>query len=104
MAKSTQHKVFAVCYDKRGRPIAYGENSYSKTHPLMQLFAKKVGLDEKIFLHAEIQAILRCGDKVPHKISVSRYGKTGKPLLAKPCPVCAEAIKHYGIAEVEWTV
>lgn len=94
----------ARCYDKKGRLLSTATNNYKKTHPLQAYFAKKVGHPAKIYLHAEIHAIIKAGDKKIHKIDIARFNpKTNKPLNAKPCPVCQEAIKAYGISLVSWT-
>jgi tRNA(Arg) A34 adenosine deaminase TadA len=89
--------VTAECFDKRGRRISWAANSYSKTHPLQAYFAKKVGHKAKIYLHAEIAAILKAGDKLINSIVIRRLNKEGKLCLAKPCPICQEAIKAFGI-------
>lgn len=101
---SNQQEVTAIIYDRRGRVLSVGNNSYVKTHTLQAHHAKKVGLPDKQYLHAEVHAITRCKDlSKAHKIFVARYGKKGQPLLAKPCPVCQSAIKAAGIEVVEWT-
>lgn len=69
----------------------------------MLYFASKVHLHDKIYLHAEVQALIRCGDKKPWRISIARYNEDGSLALAKPCPVCAEAIKAFGVKEVCYT-
>ena len=96
--------IKATVYDKRGRVLTTGENSYEKTHPLQSKFAVQVGLDDKVFLHAEISALskLRKGQK-PYHIVVERYKENGGAVLAKPCLVCQAAIESHGIALVEWT-
>ena len=97
-------EITAIIYDKRGRVLSIGKNSYVKTHPLQHLHSHKVGLPHKQFLHAEIHAITKCKnlDKA-HKIVVMRFDKRGKPRLAKPCPVCQSAIHSAGIPVVEHT-
>ena len=101
---STKQEITAVIYDRKGRVLSIGQNSYVKTHTLQAKHAEKVGLPDKQYLHAEIHAITKCKDlSKAHKILVTRYGKTGKPLLAKPCPVCVSAIEAVGIKVVEWT-
>ena len=71
----------------------------------IQLHAHKVGLPEKIFLHAEMDAIIKCRNmSKAHKIVVTRVTRSGKYGNAKPCPVCKSAIKEAGIKNVEWTV
>ena len=94
----------AIIYDKRGRVLSIGENSYVKTHPFQVHHANKVGLPHKIYLHAEIHAIVRCRNlSKAHKIVVMRFDKDGNPANAKPCPVCMNAIKESGIENIEWT-
>ena len=63
----------AILYDKRGRVLSIGKNSYVKTHPLQARYATQVGEPSKVFLHAEVDAIVKCKnlDKA-HKIVVFR--------------------------------
>lgn len=97
--------ITAIIYDRKGRVLSVGKNSYVKTHTLQAKHAKKVGLPDKQYLHAEIHAISKCRDlNKAHKIAVYRYGKSGQPLLAKPCLICQSAIESVGIEFVEWTV
>lgn len=98
-----RYKIKATCYDKRGRVISSGENNYRKSHPLMQRFAKEVGLENKIYLHAEVQALLRAGDREIHTIFVERYNADGSPATARPCPICQKAISYFGVKRVIFT-
>ena len=101
---NVKHELTAIIYDKRGRVLSIGQNNYIKTHPLQAKHAEKVGLPEKQYLHAEIHAIARCKDLTKaHRILITRFGKNGQPLLAKPCPVCQSAIRAAGIELVEHT-
>jgi tRNA(Arg) A34 adenosine deaminase TadA len=101
---TTKQSISAIIYDKRGKVLSIGYNSYIKTHPLQAEHAKKVGLEEKVFLHAEVHAIVRCKDlSKAHRIFISRWNKSGNPMYAKPCPVCISAIKSAGIEVVEHT-
>lgn len=94
----------AIIYDKRGKVLSIGKNSYFKTHPLQFHHCQKVGLPHKQFLHAEIHAIVRCRNlEKAHKIVVMRFDKEGNAKNAKPCPVCASAIEAAGIKVVEHT-
>ena len=98
------HSLTAIIKDKRGQVLAIGKNSYTKTHPYQAKCAKEVGLPEKIYLHAEIDAILRCNDlSKAHSIHIFRQGKSGKWLLAKPCPACQSAINKTPIKKVYHT-
>ena len=100
----SKHALTAVIYDKRGRVLSIGRNSYTKTHTLQAKYAEMVGLDTKIYLHSEIDAIVKCKhlDKA-YRIFVARFGKDGRPLPASPCPICLEAIKHTNIEVIEHT-
>ena len=99
-----QQSITAVIYDKRGRVLSVGQNSYIKTHPHQAKHASRVGLEHKQFLHAEVHAIVRCKDLGrAHKIFVTRFNKNGDPVLAKPCPVCMSAIRAAGIKLIEYT-
>ena len=96
--------IVATIYDKRGRKLTEGTNSYTKTHTLQAKFAVSVGLDDKVFLHAEISALskLRKHHK-PYRIVVERYKENGEPALARPCIVCQAAIESHGIPLVMFT-
>ena len=99
-----QHSVTALIFDKRGKILSVGQNSYLKTHPLQARHAAVAGLPEKQYLHAEVHAITRCRDlSKAHRIFVARYNKHGQPVLAAPCPVCVSAIKAVGIKNVSHT-
>lgn len=103
MAK-TRHILTAYCYDKRGRIISKATNNYDKTHPLMAMFAKKVGHSHRIYLHAEIAALIKAGERSVYKIKVERFGKRGTLLPSMPCPVCMEAIRTFSVKQLEYTV
>jgi len=102
MAK-TRHVLTAYCYDKRGRLISKATNNYNKSHPLMAMFSKKVGHScQKIYLHAEVAALIKAGEREVYKIKVERFGKRGTPLPSMPCPICMEAIKTFGVTNIEY--
>lgn len=103
MARKKFH-IIATIKDKRGRVLSVGYNSYSKTHPVQKMYADMCGLPHKVYLHAEISAILKL--KQPWKaysIHVERYDSEGNPVNAKPCVICQKAIEAAGITNVEWT-
>jgi deoxycytidylate deaminase len=99
-----KHELTAIIYDKKGNVLSIGKNNYTKSHPMMMRYGVPLGLPEKIYLHAEIDAIIRCKqlDKA-HKISVFRISKGGNYVNAKPCPICQSAIEQTSIKEVEHT-
>ena len=99
-----EFNLTATLYDKRGRKLAVGTNSYCKTHPLQSKFAEEAGKPGAIFLHAEIDALRKCKDWTAiRKIVVERYDAQGNPRLAKPCKVCQHALDTIGISEIEFT-
>lgn len=100
--KHQKYTLLAKAYN-RNKLIAVGINDYKKSHPLMHRLAQKVGLPKKIFLHAEVLALLRCKEQVPTKVTVERYNQDGEMALAKPCPICMEAMKLWGVKQVEYT-
>ena len=100
-----QFSLQATIFDKRGKVLAVGNNSYSKTHPLQIHTAKQAGRPDAMFLHAEIHALTKLknnADKA-HRIYIERYSKHGDPLPAKPCEICTLALQNAGIEIVEFT-
>jgi tRNA(Arg) A34 adenosine deaminase TadA len=101
---SSKQNMTAIIYDKRGKVVSIGQNSYVKTYPLQAKYAALAGIPDRQFLHAEIHAIVKCKDLTrAHKIFVSRWDRKGQPALAKPCPVCISAIEAAGIEIIEHT-
>ena len=101
----TRQEITATIYDKRGKILAIGKNSYEKTHPIQSKFAKQAGLPQKEQLHTEVAAIIRALKRgSPYKIKVERFDKKGFPLNAEPCPICKLAIKEAGIKIIEYTI
>ena len=96
--------ITAIAYDKRGRVLAIGKNSYIKTHPLQARHAEAVGEPHKIFLHAEIAALVAVKDHSKiDKLVVMRYTEAGYPVNAKPCKVCQRALRLAGVTNIEHT-
>lgn len=96
--------IKATIYDKKGRILSEGQNSYWKSHPLQGKLAKAAGRPEAIYLHAEIAALIKIKDwRKAHKIKVERYDVHGSPLIAKPCPICQAALLKAGIEVIEHT-
>jgi len=96
--------ITATIYDRRGRQISMGRNRYTKSHPLQARLAREAGLHEKIYLHAEIEALVKLRDwDRAYRIVIERYAKNGKPALAKPCPICQRGLRLAGIEHVEHT-
>jgi len=101
---SKHHDITAIVQDKRGRTISIGRNSYTKTHPLMAKTGKLYNNSKRIYLHAEIAALVKLKDWAKaYKIIISRFDANGNPALAKPCLQCQHVIKLTGIKHVEHT-
>lgn len=101
---SKKYSITALIYDKRGQVLSVGKNSYVKTHPLQAQYARRAGEPHKVFLHAEVDAIVKCRDLTrAHKIVIFRFKEDGSPAVAKPCCVCAEAIAKTPIKIIEHT-
>ena len=93
---TVKQDLTAIITDKRGRILSIGKNSYIKTHPLQALIAEKLKQPHKIFLHAEIDAIIKCRQlEKAYKIQIFRTNSKGEYLLAAPCSICKEAILTY---------
>ena len=107
----TKYVVGSFAYDKRGLLISRGLNSFTKTHPFQKKMADIAGRDVsserqheyRIYLHAEISALVRAKKPVETLI-VARIRHSDHSLaLARPCPVCIEAIKQAGVKKVYFT-
>lgn len=101
--RKQKQEIVAYAYDKRGRLISIGRNSYTKSHPIQHHYATRVGRPDAIYLHAEIAALLGAGKRVVESLEVVRYNKQGQPVLAKPCDICEAAIRAWGVKYVVHT-
>jgi len=96
--------VTCFVYDRHGNLLSVGRNSYVKTHPLQAKAARAVGMDKRIYLHAEVHALVQVKDWTKaYRIEVLRYDQQGIPRNAKPCPICQYVIKQTSIKEVVHT-
>lgn len=84
--------------------MSIGYNSYTRTHPLQAKYAEMCGLPHKIYLHAELNAILKLRQPwKAYSIHVERYDANGNPANAQPCVICQKAIESLGLKEITWT-
>lgn len=99
---NTKQNFTAIIYDKRGRVLSIGRNSYTKSHTLQAKHAKAVGLEKKIFLHSEFDAVIKCKDlSKAHRIVVTRVNNKGEFLNAKPCIICQSLLASTNIKIIE---
>lgn len=96
--------MWCIALSKRGKIISECSNSYVKTSPKQAFYAKRVGLDSKVFLHSEVRAICLAKGKKIHKLIIARVDSQNNPVLAKPCPICELALRDAGILSVEYTL
>ena len=100
---SRRQHLTAIAYDKKGKIISIGNNSYVRTHTVQAKYAAKAGKPGAVFLHAEIDALIKARGKPIHRIFVSRVSISGEYVLAKPCKICQMALAEYGVKIVEHT-
>lgn len=102
--KRNKYRLCAIITDKRGRILSIGTNSYKKSHPRQAYYAVKCGNKDAIFLHAEIDALVKVKyTDTPYAIYIARVNNQGQSRLAKPCNICLNAIKDAGIEKVYYT-
>lgn len=99
-----QQRVCAIAVDENGRRYT-AVNSYTKTHPIMQHFAKLAeSNEEKCYLHAEVAAVLKAKTKRVVEVYVARIlADSMTPGMAKPCPTCEAALRAFGVKRVIYT-
>lgn len=98
----TKFKFGCVAVDSSHRVIASAQNNPIKSHPRQKYYAIKAGKPENIYLHAEIQALVRCRAD-PYALYVVRLLSDGGFGISKPCPICREAMKSAGVKKVCYT-
>ncbi len=102
-AKSSPSKkqVGAVLLN-RSKVVLTATNLEKKSHPVQARFAERVGLGEKIYLHAEIAALVKCREECD-TIVVARVNPQHKLRMAKPCPICDLALQEAGITKIYYS-
>lgn len=102
LIQSSRHAC-AITY--KNRILCIG-TSKKKTHPLQEKFKSR---KERVYLHAEIDAIVKCinlhgteilKDCEMHVLRVTGGGNIG---FSKPCPGCQKAIDAFNIKKVYHT-
>jgi len=93
--------ILSTAYDKKGNVISRGGNSYSKSNTWQKELSIKAGMsEERIYLHSEVDCLLKAKGKKIHTLKIERYGSQGEPRIAFPCPSCQLAIKLSGVKKV----
>ena len=89
-----------------GKIISSGCNQGLKTHTYVMQHGWKNGHQNNKTLHAELAAIFKVKNKKNLKgatIFVYRQTKSGTFGMARPCCMCMDLIRHYGIKKVIYT-
>jgi len=106
IVQSKKFFIGALILDRKGNVVSIGNNNYIKSHPYQKRLSQKIKIKDKenqIYLHAEISALVKC-NTIPHIMIIARIGVDNNIFrLAKPCPLCQEAIKQSGIKKVYYT-
>jgi tRNA(Arg) A34 adenosine deaminase TadA len=97
----SRRKIGAVLL-KKSKVIATAVNLERKSHPFQAKLARKVGLGEKIYLHAEVHALIKAKEDAD-TIVVARVDNQNKLRMAKPCKICSFALEQVGITNVYYT-
>jgi tRNA(Arg) A34 adenosine deaminase TadA len=97
----SKKQVGAILLNKN-KVVTAATNLETKSHPIQAKFAERVGLKEKIYLHAEIAALVKCKEEVD-TIIVARVNPQGKIRMSKPCPICQLALNEAGISKIHYT-
>ena len=102
--KNEKQNICAIITDRRSNILSIGTNSYLKSSPLQKLYADRVGEINKIFNHAEIDAIKKLPySSKPYNIFVARVDKKGNRLPCKPCKICSLALSETKIFNIYHT-
>ena len=85
---------------KGDKVISFGTNS-SKSHPIVKEYSRD---ENKIYIHAEIHAILKAKDEVKDAdLLVIRLNKNDELCMAKPCDVCKQLIIDSNIRNIVYS-
>lgn len=103
LAENSDHrcKIGCIITNRRGKIISQGFNRL-KTHPMQFEYAKRYGIEEKIYLHAEMAALIKCREQ-PYSMYIGRVMHNTSIGMCKPCPICQMAIKEAGVKYVMYT-
>ena len=98
---SPSRKQVGALLLNKNKVVCQAVNLDTKTHPKQAQYAKRAGRKQKIYLHAEIAALIKCRTECD-TIVVARLGGHSHNELrnAKPCPVCSLALEEAGIKHI----
>lgn len=100
-SKAADFRVTAVAYNSRSQILSVGVNKPRKSHPEQAKFAGIVGCEHRIYLHAEIDCLVKARKQVD-RLLIARIGWDNKFRNSFPCEICLEAIKSAKVNEITY--
>ncbi len=105
---SPSRKPVGAVLMRKNKVIATATNHDCKSHPVQAKWAERVGLSEKIYLHAEISAMIKAREEADKIVVVRLGGHSGNELRqARPCKICEAYLRHTSnikhVYYSEWT-
>jgi len=99
--EAKKQRIYSIITDRHGRILATGTNSFSKSHPLQSYYCELATKEQhKIYIHSELQALVRLKGRKADTIYIARVNKKNEPIPGQPCPICRLAIHDAGIKEI----
>lgn len=95
-----KQRIYSIITDSHGRILATGTNSYTKSHSLQAYYCELAHQPHKIYIHAELSALVKLKGRKGSKIYIARVNKKNEPVPSLPCPICKMAILDAGIKEI----
>jgi tRNA(Arg) A34 adenosine deaminase TadA len=77
---SPSRKPVGAVLMRKNKIIATATNHDCKSHPVQAKWAERVGLGEKIYLHAEISAMIKAREEADKIVVVRLGGHSGNEL------------------------
>jgi deoxycytidylate deaminase len=110
MSSQSKRRIGSIIL-KKGKLIASAVNLENKSHPIQAFYGEKAscihnndGLSHKIYLHSEVNCLIRSKGKGDTIIVARVGGKGGKELRnSKPCAICSLALDEYGIRHIHYS-
>ena len=87
---------------KGGSVLSVGQSRLN-CHPGLCDF-DQLGIRERVSVHAEEDALKRCGNPKGAILYVARIGRNGYVGMAEPCARCKRMITQAGIKRVAYTI
>lgn len=110
MSSQSKKRIGSIIL-KKGKVVASAVNLENKSHPIQASYGKRassihndIGLSKKLFLHSEINCLIKSKGKGDTIIIARVGGKGGRELRnSRPCPICTLALEEYGIKNIHYS-